>query len=288
MQRINLYWLYQLGMNVHPTLDIKPETKFRDASFKLWLVSAWLEYLLEDKYVPLTVCKPVGNKLLNALNAVADADPASQAEGEPVDPAAADAVLGHSLSYNITSAAREFEIVLSAELQALATYFVSKKGIYDTTDLIEHADNAFPPSIYSSLTDDMKHDVCQAGRCLAFDLPTAAGFHILRAAESVIRQYYTVVVGTLPKAKARNWGVYIRVLGEHGGDAKILAALGQIKDLQRNPIMHPEVTLDAEDALTIFNMAQGVIVAMVKDIAVRRAANVTALAPVLPALAATT
>jgi hypothetical protein len=282
MKSINLYWLYQLGLAIHPLLEIKPETTFAEADFRLYIASSWLEYLLDDGYVPLTVCKPVGRKLLSAANAATDANPANTVTpGESV----VDAALGYSLAYNITSAVREFEIIFSAELQSLATYFVSKKGIYNTSDLIEHADNAIPEKIRASLPDDAKQDICQAGRCLAFDLPTAAGFHVLRAAEGVIRQYYGLVIGTLPKAKSRNWGAYIKVLGEHGADARILAALGQIKDLQRNPIMHPEVTLDVEDALTIFNMAQGVMVAMVKDMEARKAATALAVAAPVSAVA---
>ncbi len=41
----------------------------------------------------------------------------------------------------IKSALREFEIVFSAELPNLATYFVDQKGIYPTKDLIENAEN---------------------------------------------------------------------------------------------------------------------------------------------------
>jgi hypothetical protein len=296
MQRINQYWFYQLGMVIHPLADLKGGMPLQTVIIDIYYARDWLEYLLSDRFIPLVISKPAGRRLLSALDAViqppqpepgvgivvGDRDVAPPGEeGEAAEP-----VLTFQQAYAITSALQVFETVLSAELQALASYFVSKKGIYETSDLIENADNALPDTIRATLTDEAKHDICQAGRCLAFDLPTAAGFHVLRAAESVIRQYYGLVVGALPKAKARNWGAYIKVLGEHGGDARILAALGQIKDLQRNPIMHPEVTLDMEDALTLFNMTQGVIVAMVKDMEKRRAATAgraAAAPPVAPA-----
>ena len=90
----------------------------------------------------------------------------------------------------------------------------------------------------------------QAGRCLAFEVPTAALFHMFRAADSVLRRWYKQVTGVEPKVKMRNWGTYIRKLRECGVDEKILSALEQIKELHRNPVIHPEAQISIEEVLS--------------------------------------
>lgn len=133
------------------------------------------------------------------------------------------------------------------------------------------------------------NEVRQAGKCLAFELATSAGFHILRAAEDVIREYYGELAGTLPQKKSRNWGRYIDGLKKHGADLKVIAALEQIKDMHRNPIIHPEVTLTMEEAITLFGMVIGAMVAMVMELEKLRAAKAAAAAtPAAPAAASGT
>jgi hypothetical protein len=76
----------------------------------------------------------------------------------------------------------------------------------------------------------MVYDIQQAGRCLAFNIPTAAGFHILKAVESMIREYHLRLTGKHIAAKSRNRGAYIRDLNNHGADIKVTAYLSHIKD----------------------------------------------------------
>ena len=43
---------------------------------------------------------------------------------------------------------------------------------------------------------------------------------------------------------------------------KVIAVLQQIKDQDRNLIMHPELVLSGDDAFTLFEVGQGAIIAM--------------------------
>lgn len=72
----------------------------------------------------------------------------------------------------IVQRAKEFETVLANELPGLATYIVSQKGIFSTDYLIAQADDHFPDEIKNHLGDARK-DVCEAGKCLAFELATS-------------------------------------------------------------------------------------------------------------------
>ncbi len=142
----------------------------------------------------------------------------------------------------VANAAKEFETVLRNECQMMDTYFVSKKGAYSTKDLVENAHYQVPEPTRSRLPDQTKADFDQAGKCIAFDVPTAAAFHILRGTEAVIREYYDIVVPGPKKAhsKMRNWGAYIRLLNTHNADPNITALLNHLKDVYRNPVLHPE------------------------------------------------
>ena len=48
----------------------------------------------------------------------------------------------------------------------------------------------FAPNVLNSLPPIAQFDFGEAGKCIAFERPTAAAFHILRATEGVLRFYY--------------------------------------------------------------------------------------------------
>jgi hypothetical protein len=125
----------------------------------------------------------------------------------------------------------------------------------------------FPKNIRNKLPQLAVTDVKAAGRCLAFDLPTSAGFHIARAVETVLLQYFSVLGIELPEYK--NLGRYIETLREKGPakgiDSKVVAAVDQFRDLYRNPIMHPDVNLTSDEAQTLFANAQSAISAIIQD-----------------------
>lgn len=209
-----------------------------------------LEGLLSQQIVPLKVCSQSGWNLHKILTDVLAKKPASI-----IDPIEA---------YYISDALRKFEAVLNAELAQMDTYYVSQKGCYATNHLIEQAEIIFPASIQSLMTAEAIIDARQGGRCLAFELPTAAAFHFLRATESVLHKYYDVISHGKPRPRNRNMGKYIEALEKVPNiNDKVLSVLRQIKNLHRNPIMHPEATLDMDEALTLLGIVQSAITTMV-------------------------
>jgi hypothetical protein len=145
---------------------------------------------------------------------------------------------------------------------------VEQIGAYRTPTLIESADVVFPTNVRDKLQPDAVKDVRDAGRALAFELPTAVGFHICRAVETTLLQYFSELDIELPAY--RNLGRYIEALEssaeEKGIDPKVLATLDQFRDLHRNPIMHPDVHLNMEEAQILFALAQSAISGIVLDI----------------------
>ena len=94
-------------------------------------------------------------------------------------------------SADITNALTELGSVLRNDMPGIAAYIVSKKGIYDTDDLIAHAEKHLLPEIVKDLPAQAKPIYKKLGRCLAYELATACAFHLWRAVESVILKYYT-------------------------------------------------------------------------------------------------
>ena len=259
MIRINPYYFYSLGVSLHPLQNVKEGDAMIDTVIQFYIASNALERLF-DGFYPFKTCAASGNRLYDVLQEVIEKYNSEKTE-----------TLDSSFAFRVTSAFKDFQTILAAEVQMFDTYHASQKALYSTQDLIERAEIVLPESIRAEVPQETIAEIQNAGKCLAFELPTACGFHVVRATEAVIREYYRTVVGTLPKVKSRNWGSYIKFLRLKGADSKIITVLEQMKDTYRNPIVHPEDVLEMEDAIILFGMAQGVIVSMVKDMTTRKA-----------------
>ena len=269
MRRVNQYQFYQLGATIHPLTTFTDQMKFGD----IWLdcVSAqqWIRMLLADSLTPLVTCRTAARKLEEALDVITTefgGSPGPTAEQYNEKMASP---LNWYEVHQIASAAREFEYVFAAELETTDTYYVSEKGIYSTNRLIETAERVFSAEVLGELSSQAINDIRQAGKCLAFDLDTACGFHIVRATETLIHKYYCAVTQSQPKRKDRNWGAYVRNLNRHrnqnsssGVDPKLVALIDQVREHHRNPVMHPEITLNTDEAQSMFSICQAVIITL--------------------------
>jgi hypothetical protein len=142
---------------------------------------------------------------------------------------------------------QKFETLLLGDLQSGSLYLVSPKGGYDTDALIEAGLLLFAGELATKVPDAIP-DVRAATRCIAFELPTAAGFHLHRAHESVLRIYWDNVTGGKKRPKDNNMGVYLRELDKlDRGKKAVRSHLRSIKDFHRNPLMHPEQSLENVD-----------------------------------------
>lgn len=158
-------------------------------------------------------------------------------------------------AYRFTEVKREFsrfEAVLLAELKGSDIYYVSAKGGFDTVALTERGEVLFPASLGSKVPDAVE-DIKAGARCLAFELPTAAAFHFHRANEAVLRVYFDHVARGVARPRSNNMGEYLNIMKTQNlGDQKVLEVLQAIKNLHRNPIMHPEARLSStEEAISL-------------------------------------
>jgi hypothetical protein len=160
----------------------------------------------------------------------------------------------------------QFVTILQSELSVADAYYVVQKRGLDTIALVSEGEVLFPESLPEKVPEAIP-DLREAAKCIAFELSTASGFHLMRVVESVIRRYWEVVTGNKPKPKQRNIGTYIRGLkAAKCGDEKVLAALQQLKDLHRNVITHTEAFLDVDKAVSLLGMCRSVVDAMLDEI----------------------
>ena len=264
MEKISLPFFYDLGKWLNPL------TKFNGSNptkrFDITYASLDLQvglFTLFYQYPDLAVCRQAGTSLNEAIDKIKSwigknlKDDFNNIQKPDPD-------VDRDFQYVIDSA-KKFEVLLSEELKMLATYYVTQKGIYSTSDLISRAENTLPPSVLGKINEKVKNEIRESGRCLAFDTPTASGFHIMRATEGVIHQYYLAVCKPKPApARLGSWGAYFSKLKKMNlpDVEEVLALLQQIKDLHRNLIMHPEIVLSFDEAYALFEIAKSAIIAM--------------------------
>lgn len=265
VEKINLPFFYQLGSLLKPLTEMEVgKSKRLDIYLASSNVSSYVRNLL-DAYATLTVCRNSGNEIIRASGEVLTwlrSTPSDEWEKE-------DSSMNLKCS-QLLNKAKEFQTVLSAELLKLETYYVSQKGIYDTTALIARTENVLPVSMLNKIDQKVVVEIRESGRCLAFDCATASGFHIMRATELILHKYYIYICNPKSKKRLANWGAYIEKLNSVGDTEvkEVVAILQQIKDRHRNLIMHPEIVLTPDEAFTLFEIAQGAIIAMVNALPV--------------------
>jgi hypothetical protein len=158
----------------------------------------------------------------------------------------------------------KLKTVLLAEFSVVPSYLVSVKDSYDVAILVEAGLKLFPSTLMNKAPETEK-DANEVGRALAFELPTACGFHTFRVIESVARRYWDQVTSGAARPRLETLGNLAAELEKNAlGDAKIVEAIKQMTKLHRNPLIHPEVILTSEEAIGIIGMARSVIGAMLK------------------------
>jgi hypothetical protein len=255
MKQTNLNIFYQLGASLEGLREIKPEMEWVDFIMKSSLPVDWLQHLLKEiQDVPFPDTRDAAQRLLAAL----------QFSSNPGD------VYRHiaqSEVVNIWNLKEEFEKEFEREHHNLSVFTVLPKGIYDTRLLIDTPENEFPETVRAVFTTQIIHDLKQAGRCLAFECPTASAFHTFRATEALLLKYYEVVTGKPWDKPQRDWEKYVEALQKLPNSNKdVLSRLDDIRKLDRNPYTHPDRNVTLDEAPMLFRLTHGVMYRMAEEI----------------------
>jgi hypothetical protein len=262
VHRVSLSWFVQFGAALQPATRFPSDIKAAEGHASLLTLKPYLDALIQSasaqSFIPLYLRSSLASvrELHNLIVTVLTADDSNVAFDQE--------------KHNIWMKAFDVERLLNAELSIQPTYMVFPKRGYDIEVLISDGMQLFSEDCKRNFSDEEKYDINQSAKCLAFEVPTAAAFHVFRAVESVIRRYYEVVIGKLPAKRMRNWGAYIKQLRSCGADIKVLSVLEQMRDLYRNPILHPETQLTMDEALSLIGIAETAISTMVADLRKRK------------------
>jgi hypothetical protein len=270
MQNISLAYVYQLAMNLEPIAGLpQTETRFSDIFVVVYQADAALTALMQQSIFSPSLRTSWGHcdALLTELRRIAQSKPDDGGFERKVQP--------YEL-FMLKQAYSECRIALLAELGALQSYFVTQKGGFDTLSLLRSGESLFPVDMPRKVPDAL-FDAREAGKCLAYEVPTAAGFHIFRATEHVLRKYYAQVTGGQAPPKIRSIGVYLKAMKSHA-DPKVWTALDQLTKLHRNPVIHPEQVLTMEDAIAILGLARSAITVMLSVLPVPPPTTATVVA----------
>jgi hypothetical protein len=266
MLRADGYYLYKCGCEIHPLSEFRwqaswlgePPTTHEQARLPLLVAEAALEGLVHRAIYRFRTSAQAGNNLLGAIRALKEKIEGASDQKQTID---------FIDFYNITSALTAYETVLGAELSLIPLYVVTQKSGFDTEILVSNGAFCFPSDIWAKVPEAIG-DLQQATKCIAFEVFTAAGFHLHRANEAVLQRYWDVVSQGADRPKSRNMGDYLNEMKTKNiGDEKVRAALKDLKDLHRNPLIHPEQSIDTLDEIvSLMSGVHTVIMHMLKDI----------------------
>jgi hypothetical protein len=169
--RISLPYVYNLAESLEPLLTLQADSRYMDIFITLWSAHTQIDGLINNSVFTHT---------LRSSRAHADAlQRAIKVETENPN---SDRVLTVYDVVPIIQQATQFKTALLAELGVLPSYFVTQKEGFETFTLLDWGERLFPSDLKDKVPDGI-FDVNQAGKALAFELPTAAGFHLFRATE---------------------------------------------------------------------------------------------------------
>ena len=169
-------------------------------------------------------------------------------------------------SEDIASAIRDLmkniRKTLESEIALIDVYIPTQKR-YDVNRLLEDVASLFTPGIFVQLPALAQYDLNEAGKCTAFERPTAAAFHSLRAVEGVLRHFYTSLIKQKRLAQEKqNWGPIVEVLRSKSKTKKystLYNHLDNIRNSYRNPTQHPDIKYDIHEAQDLFGLCIEVI-----------------------------
>jgi hypothetical protein len=167
----------------------------------------------------------------------------------------------------INSAVRDLRLALDAELDTKMAFIASPKR-WPVEKLLHEPSSLFDPRTFPALEELSRYDFEEACRCMAFERPTAAAFHLMRGTEAVLRGFYcyTVRRERLPDGQ-RMWGPMVNQMRTRSKPppSALLDELDNIRTNYRNPTQHPDAIYDIHRAQDLLGVSIAVVNQMVQE-----------------------
>lgn len=240
MQKIDPVFLFHVGAGLRPLLKLGVESDWleaygiiagaRDAATSIADHSIYADCLRQ--------ARPRAHQLISYLDALAEKMIANNDWTTKFT---------HGEVSQIHSLYGHFESALGVELQNASVYQVLPKGGFDLETLIGAGEMLFPKSL-ANKAPEATSDLREGARALAFQLWTGSGYHFHRANESVLRRYFDHVAGAANRKPKMTMGALNNKMRElKCGDKSIISALDNLISFHRNPLIHPQHSIESED-----------------------------------------
>ncbi|MGE4352065.1 MAG: hypothetical protein AB7E52_07755 [Bdellovibrionales bacterium] len=272
MQHLNPYRFYELASRLH-ALFSSTSSRVSDMFGPITEAQAMLDGWIKGDPYTLETSKADAERLLTKLGNLFNKYYIDQHSKQLRVPTGEDRIDAQELTL-LYGLLEKFEHALAAELTYAPTYLAGKRGIYSTYDLIQNAQECFSQDMRRDMPEASMREFNTAGRALAFGLGTAAGVHLLRAVELVLKKYYETFSGTIVTKNERTYSIYLKrlaALSEEEGmdfrpDKRLLQLLAQIKEHYRNPLTNPETNITVEQATSLFGLATAAMTLMTEQV----------------------
>lgn len=166
----------------------------------------------------------------------------------------------------VKNALVKLDATLDAELQLKSAYVVTSKR-FPLEYLLITPSALFATNVFNKLPELSKYDFSEACKCVAFNLPTAAAFHLMRGTEGVLRFYYSSIIKR-NKLKRLMWGDIVNDLRKRRNPPSktLLDSLDNIRVNFRNPTQHPEAKYDLDEVQDLLSLSIEVTNRLIRDL----------------------
>lgn len=253
MKRINLYSFYLTGACIAPLKLVgwmEPDAAFTVLSE----AKKQIKRLEEEQLSFFQVVKPYIEALARQIDEVIEISSSGNFNINSHD--------GGRTERSLVKSVEDLEKILEAETPTECSYIVEQLRGFSMSILVSEADRNLSEATTKVVGSEAARDIKEAGRCLAFELPTAAGIHMVRAFDKVLRKFYRGATGK-DAGRRDIWHLLDDLKSVPTVDPKVLGVLDQIRNLHRNPLAH-EVFLTMDEAVEIFDIAKSAITAMAR------------------------
>lgn len=151
-------------------------------------------------------------------------------------------------------------LTLEAELRGIEAFVISPKRL-DVKKILGDVPALFAPNVFESLSSVAQYDITEAARCIAFERPTAAAFHLMRATEDVLRDLYRHHIKR-DRCDPLLWYPMVQGLQQHRKAKTYTALLRNLDNIRlsfRNPTQHPDKIYDIHEAQDLWGLCADVI-----------------------------
>lgn len=178
-------------------------------------------------------------------------------------------IVSNELAKRIRDACQKFDAALDAELQLRAAFIVTPKR-FDLANLLGTPEKLLGEEARAKLSSIARFDFSSACRAIAFGLPTAAAFHLMRCVEATLRDYYCKIIKR-GRVKGLMWHPMLTHLRKRQ-DAPPKALLDHLDNIRanfRNPTQHPDARFELEEAQDLLSVSIDALNRMARDMAKR-------------------